>query len=99
MIVSPIGKPDDVKRSPAYDMAVTPVFSPDGRRIAYRARKGPMEKAKRFIVIADADTGKVIKEGPVGDEIWPPVWSADSKTAAYGARIGKELWWKVQALP
>ena len=47
-----------------------------------------MENAKRFIVIADAETGKVIKEGRMGDEVWPPVWSADGKAVAYGARIG-----------
>jgi hypothetical protein len=58
-----------------------------------------MEKARRFIVIADAGTGKVIKEGPIGDEIWPPVWSADSKAVGYGAKIGRELWWKVEKLP
>ena len=68
-------------------MVVSPVFSPDGRRIAYRARTGPMEKAKRFIVVADAETGKIIKEGHVGDEIWPPVWSTDGKTIGYGARM------------
>lgn len=52
--------------------------------------------SQTLIVIADAETGKVIKEGRVGDEIWQPVWSADSKTAAYGARLGRELWWKVE---
>jgi len=55
-----------------------------------------MEAAKRFIVIADAETGKVIKEGRAGDEVWPSVWSADGKQVAYGARIGRELWWKVE---
>ena len=98
MVVSPAAKPAAVKEGPAYDMVVTPVFSPDGKYIAYRARTGTMEKAKRFIVIADAETGKVIKEGRAGDEVWPPVWSADSKTAAYGARVGRELWWKVEKL-
>ena len=48
------------------------------------------------MAVADAETGKVIKEGRVGDEIWPPVWSADGKAAGYGARIGRELWWKVE---
>lgn len=99
MVVSRVGKPAAVKEGPAYDMVVTPAFSPDGKYIAYRARTGTMEKAKRFIVIADSKTGKAVKEGPTHDEVWPPVWSADSKSAAYGVRQGKELWWKVQPVP
>lgn len=98
MVVSPAKKAGEVKEGPSYDMVNSPVFSPDGRRIAYRARTGPMDNAKRFIVIADAETGKVIKESPAGDEIWPPVWSADSKAVGYGTRIGRELWWKVEAV-
>jgi Tol biopolymer transport system component len=77
-------------------MVVTPIFSPDGRHLIFRARRG---QGERFIVIANPETGKVIKEGPVCDEVWPPVFSADGKWAAYGARIGRELWWKVQTLP
>ena len=98
MVVSPVGKPAAVRESPVYDMVVTPVFSPDGKYIAFRARTGTMEKAKRFLVIANTETGKAIKEGHVSDEVWPPVWSADGKAVAYGARIGKELWWKVEKL-
>lgn len=98
MVISPASEPDKVKEGAAYDMVVTPVFSPDGSKIVYRARKGTQEKAERFIVIADKD-GTVLKEGPICDEVWPPVFSADGKAAAYGARIGRELWWKVQALP
>ncbi|MBU1181342.1 MAG: hypothetical protein KKF00_04105 [Proteobacteria bacterium] len=98
MVISRAGKPTAVKEGPAYDMVVTPVFSPDGKYIAFRARTGTMEKAKRFIVIANPETGKVIKEGPACDEVWPPVFSADGKSAAYGARIGRELWWKVEPI-
>jgi len=64
----------------------------------YSGGMASMEKAKSFMVIADAETGKVIKEGPAGDEIWPPVWSADGKAAGYGARQGRELWWRVEKL-
>lgn len=99
VVVTTTGKASAVGKGPLYDMAVSPVFSPDGRRIAYRARRGPKEEAKRFIVVADAATGKVIKEGPIGDEIWPPVWSADGRTLGYGARVGRELWWRSEVMP
>jgi Tol biopolymer transport system component len=98
MVVSPSNEPGKAKEGPSYDMVVTPVWSPDGRHLVYRARNGTMKEAERFIVIADPETGKVIKEGPVNDEVWPPVWSADSKAAAYGARQGRELWWRVEAV-
>ena len=98
MVVLHVGQAGTAKEGPSYDMVVSPVFSPDGRRIAYRARTGSIDKAKRFIVTADADTGNVIRKGPVCDEIWPPVWSADGKNVGYGARIGRELWWKVENL-
>lgn len=98
LIISSAAKPAAVKEGPAYDMVVTPVFSPDGRYIAYRARIGSKEDPKRFIVIADAKTGRLIKEGRVQDEIWPPVWSSDGKTVGYGARQGRELWWRVETV-
>ena len=98
MVVSWAGRPAAVNEGPVYDMVVTPVFSPDGQRIAYRVRTGPKEKAKRFMVVADVETGKIIKEGQIGDEIWPPVWSTDGKTVGYGARHGRELWWRVERI-
>lgn len=91
MVVSPDQKPAAVREGPAYDMVISPAFSPDGKYIAYRARTGPKENAWRFIVIADAATSKVIKKGRAGDEIWPPVWSVDSKAVGYGAKLGREL--------
>jgi len=101
LVISPADNPAVVKECPAYDMVVTPIFSPDGSRLVYRARRfgsSPQgEKAERFIVVGDAVTGEVIKEGPVCDEVWQPVISADGKYVCYGARIGRELWWKVQS--
>lgn len=96
MVVSPSGKPGAVMEGPIYEIVVTPVFSPDSKYLAYRAREGTMDDARRFIVIASTETGKVIKEGPVNDEVWPPVWSEDSKAVTYGTRSGRELWWRVE---
>jgi len=61
MVISPVGKPAAVRECPVYDMVVTPVFSPDGKYVVYRARKGTMEKGKRFIVIADSK-GNVLRK-------------------------------------
>ena len=65
-----------------------PVFSPDGRRVAYAADDG----TKQYIVIDDA---KVEVSGRLSD----PAFSPDGKQVGYGARAGRELWWKVLDVP
>jgi Tol biopolymer transport system component len=74
-------------------MVVTPVFSPDGRHLAYRARKN----GKRFVVLADREAS-VVKEGPVHDAVWQPVFSTDGKHVAYGAVVDNGIWWKVETV-
>jgi len=44
----------------AYDMIVSPQFSPDGSRLLYRVRKD----GKRFVVMADKDGGTVREHPP-----------------------------------
>jgi Tol biopolymer transport system component len=96
MVTALVGRPAEAAEGPAYDMVISPVWSADGSRLVYRTRMGTREKARRFIVIADTKTGKVIKKGSVNDEIWPPIWSTDGGKVAYGARSGRELWWRVE---
>lgn len=47
------------KEGPRFDAVVTPMFSPDGKMIVYRARKG----GKRFVVVSDT-SGKVLRQHP-----------------------------------
>ena len=77
----------------AFDMIVTPMFSPDGRYLMYRARKD----GKRFVVVADAD-GRVLRQHPAYEQVFQTEMTADGKSVAYGVKDGKELVWKVEPL-
>lgn len=79
---------------PSYDIVVTPSFSPDGKRIVYRARKD----GKRFVVVADAASGKVTREHPAYEQVFPVVFTPDGKSVAYGAVEGRQIFWKVEGL-
>ena len=78
---------------PAFDKIVTPVFSPDGRLLVYRARKD----GRRFVVVADLH-GKTIRQHPEHEMVFDTAFTADGKSVAYGVKHGKELWWKVEKL-
>ena len=77
------GKPGD-----AFSLTGLPVFSRDGKTVAYAADEGQ----RQYIVIGDA---KVEVSGRVSD----PVFSTDGRRVGYGARIGREIWWKVLDVP
>lgn len=81
------------KEGPDYDMIVTPMFSLDGKKLVYRARKD----GKRFVVVADG-TGKVIRQHPQYEMVFSTVFTEDGKSVAYGVKNGQELWWKVEEL-
>ena len=78
---------------PSFDMIVTPMFSPDGKRLVYRARKN----GKRFVVVADAN-GSVLRRHPEYEQVYEPVFTADGKSVAYGVKDGRKLMWKVEKL-
>jgi rRNA maturation protein Nop10 len=63
-----------------FDDVGQPVFSPDSRHWAYRARRGK----KRELFILDG------KEGPEFEEVTKPVFSPDSRRLAYFAKRGKK---------
>ncbi len=81
------------KAGPAFDHVTMPVFSPDGRKVVYRAR----EKEKRFLVVADAN-GRVLRKHPAYERIFDPVFTPDGKSVAYGVKDGDKLVWKVEKL-
>lgn len=82
------------KEGPAFDRIVTPVFSPDGRLLVYRARKD----GKRFVVVSD-ENGKTIRQHPAYEMVFDTVFTDDGKSVAYGVKAGRQLIWKVERLP
>lgn len=76
-----------------FDKIVSPVFSPDGRFLVYRAR----QDGKRFIVVSDLK-GKVIRQHKDYEMVFQPVFTEDGKSVAYGVLDGSEFWWKVETL-
>jgi S1-C subfamily serine protease len=72
---APRGKPlvvVDGKEGPEYDQIVGPVFSPDGKRLAYAACRG-----SGWRVVVDGGEGKEYLQ------VSTPVFSPDSKRVAY----------------
>ena len=78
---------------PPFDKVVTPMFSPDGKLIVYRARKD----GKRFIVVAEPG-GRIIRQHPGYEMVFPQTFTADGKSVAYGVKDGNQLVWKVEKL-
>ena len=81
------------KEGPAFDKVVEPMFSPDGKYVAYRARKD----GKRFVVIADT-SAKTVKTHPSYEQVSGVQFTPDGKAVAYGVKDGKQLLWKVVPL-
>jgi hypothetical protein len=78
---------------PEFDAAVSPLFTPDGRKLIYRARDG----AKRMVVIANADgTGHL--RFPSYEMVFPTGFTADGRSIGYGVLEGNKLIWKVDKL-
>ncbi|GFO66095.1 TolB family protein [Geomonas paludis] len=81
------------KEGPLFDRVVSPVFSPDGRFVVYRARK----EGKRFVVVADLQ-GRTVRRHPSYEMVFETTFTSDGKSVAYGVKSGRELWWKVEPL-
>lgn len=74
-------------KEPEYDRVGDPVWRPDGKAVAYPARKD----GKWVMVIGNT-------EGPAHDHVGPPVFSADGTTVGYGVRDDRDLKWVVSRL-
>jgi hypothetical protein len=75
-----------------FDRVVTPRFRPDGKMVAYRARKD----GRRFVVVADAD-GKTRTVHPPFAQVFPVEWAADGSTVSYGIVQGRQAMWREEA--
>ena len=73
-----LGQPD---QEGVFDRVDSPVFSPDSKRLAYKAQKG----SRHFIVLDDQ-----VQEG--FHKVGQPVFSPDSKRVAYKARLLEREW-------
>lgn len=81
------------KEGPPFDRVVSPAFSPDGKRVVYRARKDN----RRFVVVADLQA-RTLRQHPPYEQVFPVVFTRDGKSVAYGVKDGRELAWKVEPL-
>lgn len=81
------------KKGPPFDAVVEPLFTPDGTKLVYRARKAD----KRMIVIADAGGGdhRPLQEYEM---VFPVSIGADGKSISYGVKEDNRLIWKVEKL-
>lgn len=75
-------------RSEEFDEIVNPAFSPDGKRVAFAARRG-----KEWTL----QVGRTGLRMPA--PIAGPVWSRDGTQLGYGALQGREIWWRVVGVP
>jgi hypothetical protein len=71
----------DGRRGPEYDGTLerTPIFSADGNRVAYGAKKG-----NKWLVVVDGQPGPEYDGILVGT----PIFSANGKRVAYAAKTG-----------
>jgi hypothetical protein len=83
----------DGKEGPDYDKVVSLMFSPDGRKLVYRARNG----TKRFVVVVDV-AKREHRLLPAYEMVFPEVFTADGRSIAYGVKDGNQLIWKVERL-
>lgn len=83
----------DGHEGPRFDKIVSPIFSPDGRFLVYRAR----QSGKRFLVVSDLK-GAVVSKHKEYEMVFQPVFTQDGSSVAYGVLDGTDLWWKVEKL-
>lgn len=83
----------DGREGPKFDKIVSPVFSPDGRYLVYRARQA----GKRFLVVSDTKE-KIVSRHKDYAMVFQPSFTSDGKSVAYGVLDGNEFWWKVEKL-
>lgn len=81
------------KSGPKFEAVVSPLFSPDGSKLIYRAREG----AKRCVVVADI-ASNVHRRLPDYEMVFPVSIAADGKSFAYGVKEEDKFILKVEKL-
>jgi hypothetical protein len=76
----------DGRPGPTYGWAENPVFSPDGRSVAYVAWRAEADASERCCAVIDG------KEGPGYGRVEHLQFSADGRHLAYIASTGRESW-------
>ena len=79
IVVDPIGGSDPRPITPAAEVAGEPVFSPLGRRIAYKLFEFPGSAVRSALYTADLETGVALEVHPVGPTPSTPSWSPDER--------------------
>ena len=79
------------------DVDANPVWSPDGRRIAFSSLRDepPNTHGNSEIYIMDANGGNVIRLTNQPRVDGTPTWSPDGKQIAFASREGKNLAWEI----
>lgn len=84
----------DGKNGPVFDRVISPVFSPDGKFLVYRAR----QDGKRFVVVVDTMSGNITQKHTPYEHVFIPTFTDDGKSVAYPVQEGKQIMWKVEKL-
>ena len=79
IVVAPIGGSDPRPLTPTAEVAGEPVFSPLGRRIAYKLFEFPGSAVRSALYTADLATGVAVEVHPVGPTPTTPSWSPDER--------------------
>lgn len=82
------------KNGQVFDRVISPMFSPDGKYLVYRAR----QNGRRFVVVADALSGNILKKHDGHDRVFETTFTMNGKSVAYGVMDGKQISWKVESL-
>lgn len=79
VVVAPVDGADPRPITPAADVAGEPVFSPLGRRIAYKLYASPKSPARSVLFTADLETGTSVEVHPIVPTLSTPSLSPDEQ--------------------
>ena len=78
------GAEAQVSPEPDQGYAFYPVYSPDGRQIAYLTNPGGPDSVQHTLVVQDLATGKLHEVGSY-ESVWHLEWSSDGRALVFSA--------------